>query len=56
MRVQLPTQPLPNWLATATGLSPDLIGALGTRNLGTTAFDNVFRHVIIVISSAMIIQ
>ena len=26
-----------------TGLTPDIVGALGNRNLGTTAFDNVFR-------------
>ena len=43
MRVQLPTNAVPNWLATVTGLTPDLIGALGNRNVGSTAFDNIFR-------------
>ena len=43
MRAQLPTNSVPNWLATVTGLTPDMIGALGNRNLGTTAYDNIYR-------------
>ena len=44
MRVQLPTNAVPNWLATVTGSTPDLTGSLGNRNLGTTAVDNIFRR------------
>jgi len=43
MRVQIPTNAVPNWLALVTGLTPDIVGALGNRNLGTTAFDSIFR-------------
>ena len=27
----------------ATGITPDLVGVLGNRNIGTTAYDNIFR-------------
>lgn len=40
---QIPTNAVPNWISTLTGLSPDMVGILGNRNLGTTAYDNVFR-------------
>ena len=43
MRAQLPTNAVPNWSASLTGLSPDLVGILGNRNIGTTAYDNIFR-------------
>ena len=43
MRAQLPTNAVPNWSATLTGLTPDLVGILGNRNIGTTAYDNIFR-------------
>ena len=38
MRAMLPTNAVPNWSATVTGLSPDLVGILGNRNIGTTAY------------------
>ena len=43
MEAQLPTNAVPNWSALLTGATPDLTGILGNRNLGTTAYDNVFR-------------
>ena len=43
MRSQIPTNAVPNWIATLTGITPDLVGVLGNRNIGTTAYDNIFR-------------
>lgn len=43
MNSELPTNAVPNWAATITGLTPDLIGIFGNRNIGTTAYDNIFR-------------
>ena len=33
MRVALPTNAVPNWLALLTGLTPDLVGVLGRAGL-----------------------
>ena len=43
MRNQLPTNAVPNWFATLTGLSPDLAGIFGNRDIGRSAYDNIFR-------------
>ena len=43
MRVQLPTNAVPNWAATVTGITPDMMGVLGNRNIGSIAYDNLFR-------------
>ena len=37
MRVALPSNAVPNWLALVTGLTPDIIGALGNRNVRSMA-------------------
>lgn len=34
---------VPNWVSVLTGSTPDLVGILGNRNLGTNAYDNIFR-------------
>lgn len=43
MRAQLPSNAVPNWITTLTGMTPDLVGALGNRDIGRTAYDNIFR-------------
>eukprot|EP00966_Prymnesium_polylepis_P289155 6678943-Prymnesium_polylepis.1 len=43
MRVQIPTNAVPNWAATVMGITPDMIGLFGNRNYGTVAYDNIFR-------------